>query len=105
MIAAYKASGLKEGYVLTALSYLEWRRDSDRNIRPFGLKKGLSGLTEDTYVTALNELKSRFKSESICAEVYLAQARYAIEKNSKRQLCSFVMRPSVYTPVIVELTL
>lgn len=54
MIAAYKVSGLKEGYVLTALSYLEWRRDSDRNIRPFGLKKGLSGLTEDTYVTALN---------------------------------------------------
>ena len=28
-----------------------------------------------------------------------------LKKNSKRQLCSFVMRPSVYTPVIVELTL
>lgn len=95
MIAAYKASGLKEGYVLTALSYLEWRRDSDRNIRPFGLKKGLSGLTEDTYVTALNELKSRFKSESICAEVYLAQARYAIEKEqqtSALQLCDEAIR-------------
>ena len=88
---------------MTALSYLEWRRDSDKH--PLSdWRKELSGLTEDTYVTALNELKSRFKSESICAEVYLAQARYAIEKNSKRQLCSFVMRPSVYTPVIVELT-
>ena len=34
MIPAYKATGLKEGYVLTALNYLEWRWNADRNIRP-----------------------------------------------------------------------
>lgn len=95
MISAYKASGLKEGYVLTALDYLEWRRGADRNMQVFRPKKGLLGLTQDTYIAALNELKSRFKSEDICAEVYLAQANYAVEKDQQTtalQLCDEAIR-------------
>lgn len=95
MLSAYKASGLKEGYVLTALNYLEWRRGADRNIRPFQIKSGSSELTDDTYLKALNTLKSNYASEPICAEVYLAQARYAIEKEQQLnalQLCDEAIR-------------
>ena len=83
MIAAYKAAGLKEGYILTALNYLEWRRNADRSFVPFKAQEGLLGLTEDTFLTALNTLKSKFASEPVTAEVYLAQARYAIEKQQQ----------------------
>lgn len=95
MLSAYKASGLKEGYVLTALNYLEWRRGTDRNIRPLQVKTGLPELTEDTYLKALNTLKSNYASEPICAEVYLAQARYAVEKDqpiNAMQLCDEAIR-------------
>ena len=94
MLSAYKAAGLKEGYVLTALNYLEWRRGAERYIRP--LQKGeASVLTDDTYLKALNTLKSKYASEPICAEVYLAQARYAIEKQQQvnaLQLCDEAIR-------------
>lgn len=60
MIPAYKATGLKEGYVLTALNYLEWRWNADRNIRPLQAKGELPVLTEDTYLKALNTLKSKY---------------------------------------------
>lgn len=95
MIAAYKAADLKEGYVLTALNYLEWRRNADRSIVPFQAQEGLLGLTEDTFLTALNTLKSKFASEPVTAEVYLAQARYAIEKQQQvnaLQLCDEAIR-------------
>ncbi len=90
MIAAYKAAGLKEGYILTTLNYLEWRRNADRYAVPSKIQEGLPGLTEDTFLTALNTLKSKFASEPVSAEVYLAQARYAIEKEQQinaLQLC------------------
>lgn len=95
MIAAYKAAGLKEGYILTALNYLEWRRNADRSFVPFKAQEGLWGLTEDTFLTALNTLKSKFASEPVTAEVYLAQARYAIEKQQQLnalQLCDEAIR-------------
>lgn len=87
---AYKAADLKEGYILTALNYLEWRRNADRGFVPFKAQEGRLGLTEDTFLTALNTLKSRFASEPVTAEVYLAQARYAIQKQQQvnaLQLC------------------
>ena len=80
MISAYQAAGLNEGYVLALLNYLQWRRMADQAFRSFQAKNGLIGLTQDPYLAALNELKSKFKSEPICAEVYLAQAQFAIEK-------------------------
>ena len=95
MIAAYKAAGLKEGYILTALNYLEWRRNADRSVMLLKIKAGRRGLTEDTYLTALNTLKSKFASEPVSAEVYLAQARYAIEKEQQinaLQLCDEAIR-------------
>lgn len=95
MIAAYKAADLEEGYVLTALNYLEWRRNADRSMVPFQAQEGLLGLTEDTFLTALNTLKSKFASEPVTAEVYLAQARYAIEKQQQvnaLQLCDEAIR-------------
>ena len=95
MLSAYKAAGLKEGYVLTALNYLEWRRGAERYIRPLQAKGEASVLTDDTYLKALNTLKSKYASEPICAEVYLAQARYAIEKQQQvnaLQLCDEAIR-------------
>ena len=95
MISAYKATGLKEGYVLTALNYLEWRWNADRNIRPLQAKGELPVLTEDTYLKALNTLKSKYASEPICAEVYLAEARYTIGKQQQLnalQLCDEAIR-------------
>ncbi len=95
MIAAYKAAGLKEGYILTALNYLEWRRNADRSVMSLKIEGGRPGLTEDTYLTALNTLKSKFASEPVSAEVYLAQARYAIEKEQQinaLQLCDEAIR-------------
>lgn len=95
MIAAYKAADLKEGYILTTLNYLEWRRNADRSMVPFQAREGLLGLTQDKFLTALNTLKSKFASEPVTAEVYLAQARYAIEKQQQvnaLQLCDEAIR-------------
>lgn len=79
MATAYEASGLKEGYVLTMLNFLEWERGNNRTLLPIQVRKGMSQWSVDTYSAVLDELESRFKSELVCAEVYLAQARYAIE--------------------------
>ena len=101
MISAYQAAGLNEGYVLALLNYLQWRRMADQAFRSFQAKNGLIGLTQDPYLAALNELKSKFKSEPICAEVYLAQAQFAIEKDqpvSALKLCdeAIGLYPSYY---------
>ena len=95
MIAAYKAANLKEGYVLTMLNYLEWKHDTDRRMQPFQARKGLLGLTQSKYTAALNKLKSEYKSDDICAEVYLAQAQYAVNKGQEvaaLQLCDEAIR-------------
>ena len=95
MTDAYETAGLKEGYVLTMLQYLEWKRGNDNKLQPVQLKKGLGEWTADTYNAALDELKRQFKSEPICAEVYLAQVRYAVEKMQQvnaLQLCDEAIR-------------
>lgn len=96
MLAAYKAAGLKEGYVLTALNYLEWKRDANGNAVPLGILKGRSAATGDNeYPEGLNTLKNEFASEPVCAEVYLAQARYAITKEQQVEalkLCDEAVR-------------
>lgn len=65
-------------------------------VYPTSPSKGeASVLTDDTYLKALNTLKSKYASEPICAEVYLAQARYAIEKQQQvnaLQLCDEAIR-------------
>ena len=81
--------------MLTALNYLEWRWNADRNIRPLQAKGELPVLTEDTYLKALNRLKNKYASEPICAEVYLAEARYTIGKQQQLnalQLCDEAIR-------------
>lgn len=95
MLSAYKAAGLKDGYILTSLNYLEWKRSTDKSMQPFQAKNGLLGLTQDKFVAALNQLKTNYKSEETCAEVYLAQARYSISKNQQvaaLQLCDEAIR-------------
>lgn len=90
MISAYKASGLKEGEVLTTLNYLEWRWGANRNIYPVQARGEWQPMTQDSYVEALNKLKTQYKSEEICAEVYLALARNLIDNQqqvSALQLC------------------
>ncbi len=95
MLSAYQTAGLKEGYVLTALNYLEWQRGAERHIRPLQAKGESPVLTDDTYLKALNTLKSKYASEPICAEVYLAQACHAIEEQQQvnaLQLCDEAIR-------------
>lgn len=94
MLSAYKAAGLNEGYVLTALDYLEWRRWADTGFRAYKAPKGLLGLTQDPYIAALNELKSKFKADPVCAEVYLAQAQMFQQEHPARalQLCDEAIR-------------
>ena len=87
---------------MTALNYLEWRRGAERYIRPLQAKGEASVLTDDTYLKALNTLKSKYASEPICAEVYLAQARYAIEKQQQVNDCSFAMRRFVFIRGMTE---
>ena len=92
MLTSYKAKGDKEGCLLTNLNYLSWKRDSSKSFRePFSVKKGGTYMmTVDPYETGLDALKTEYKSSDLCAEVYLAQARYAIEKEQQTlalQLC------------------
>ncbi|WP_294629197.1 alpha-2-macroglobulin family protein [uncultured Bacteroides sp.] len=87
MMATYKSAAMKEGYILTALDYLKWKSDT------YG---------EGTYLSALNALKNEHtSSSSVSAEIYLAQARYACEKERQTealQLCDEAIRlyPSYY---------
>lgn len=83
MLSAYDVSGLKEGYVLTMLNYLNWKREVDRSVQPFQIQKGQTGWEFDTYETALEGLKDKFRTEPICAEVYLALANYAYGMRSQ----------------------
>ena len=64
-------------------------------MRPLQAKGELPVLTEDTYLKALNRLKNKYASEPICAEVYLAEARYTIGKQQQLnalQLCDEAIR-------------
>lgn len=83
MISAYKASGLKEGEILTTLNYLKWKQRVDRN---WG---------KSSYLSALEELRNRYKAEPVCAEVYLTEARYDNQKDKQVEalrLCEEAIR-------------
>ena len=102
MIPAYKATGLKEGYVLTALNYLEWRWNADRNIRPLQAKGELPVLTEDTYLKALNTLKSKYASNRSVPKSIWQKPGILLENNSSSMHCSFAMRQSAFIQAIAE---
>ncbi len=92
---AYLKRGDKEGYVLVRLGYLEWKQTTDPAFRPFQAASGRLGLTQDPYLAGLNKLIYEFKSLDICAEVYLAKARYAREKGQETvalQLCDEALK-------------
>lgn len=96
MLSTYKARGDKEGYVLSCLDYITWKR-GDNNIRPtFRVKKGTSVVaTVNPYIDALDSLKSEYKSLDICAEIYLQQAYYLRDYNehvAALQLCDEAIR-------------
>lgn len=66
-----------------------------------------AGANLSNYITDSHSNPSDSKNMKVVFVLKFIWPRLAmrLKKNSKRQLCSFVMRPSVYTPVIVELTL
>lgn len=95
MLDTYKRAKMDDGYVLTMLNYLDWRRNSDHTFVPYRAPQKLIGLTQDPYLAGLDKLKAEFKSHDICAEVYLAKARYAVEKNQQAmalQICDEAIR-------------
>lgn len=95
MMAAYEKSGSEGAAVLVTLNYLNWNRLTDSNFRPYQARKGLIGLTQDPYLAGLNKLIADYKSSPVCAEVYLAKARYAIDEQqqiSALQLCDEAIR-------------
>lgn len=102
MISAYKATGLKEGYVLTALNYLEWRWNADRNIRPLQAKGELPVLTEDTYLKALNRLKTSMLPNPSVPKSIWQKPDILLENNSSSMHCSFAMRQSAFIQAIAE---
>ena len=83
MLDTYKRVNMDDGYVLTMLNYLDWRRNSDNTFVPYRAPQKLIGLTQDPYLAGLDKLRTEFKTHDICAEVYLAKARYAIEKGQQ----------------------
>lgn len=90
MLDTYKQARMEDGYVLTMLDYLNWRRNTDRTFAPYRIPKIMIGLTQGPYLDGLNQLISEFKPRDICAEVYLAKARYALDEREQAialQLC------------------
>lgn len=95
MLDAYEKAGMDDGYVLCKLDYLNWKRNSDPTFVPYRAPQNLIGLTQDPYLTGLDKLKADFKSHDVCAEVYLAKARYAVEKQQQvmaLQICDEAIR-------------
>lgn len=92
---AYLSRGDKDAYILVRLGYLDWKLDSHPAFRSYQAPTGLLGLTQNPYLAGLNELLSRFKSQEVCAEVYLAKARYAKNKGQETmalQICDEAIR-------------
>jgi hypothetical protein len=90
MIATYRSAATKEGYLLTSLEYLQWQHEQDMMAGPVRATGGRIGLSADPYIAALNRLRQEMAAEDVCAEVYLALARYASAKQeypSALQLC------------------
>lgn len=90
MLDAYQRADMKDGYLLVMLDYLKWRRNSDDTFVAYRAPKKLIGLTQDPYLAGLDKLRAEFKSQDVCAEVYLAKAQYAVEKQQQMmalQIC------------------
>lgn len=90
MLSVYETKGNKEGYLLTSLDYLEWKRVEERDFPSLQIETGLQGFNSDKYVIALNELKDKFQSEEICAAVYLALVYHEMRQGNlvaALQLC------------------
>ncbi len=95
MLSAYQKAGMDDGYVLTMLNYLNWKRSSDNTFVLYRAPQKRIGLTQDPYLAGLNKLKTEFESRNICAEVYLAKARYAVDKQQQAtalQICEEAIR-------------
>lgn len=80
MIAAYQAKDRKAACLLLNLQYVEWKRSNEMYAPLNFPPKGLLGLAQDPYLADLNRLRAEFQSEDVCAEVYRAQASYALSK-------------------------
>jgi hypothetical protein len=81
MISTYQHAGLKEGYLLTSLNYLNWKwRESGRVPRPVRATGGRIGLSQNPYIAALNKLRQEFAGEELCAEVEIELASYAYDE-------------------------
>lgn len=85
MIEAYRKAGNADATVLATLNYLEWKRTTDVRFRPYQAPKGLIGLTQDPYVAGLNKLIAEYNSHDVCAEVYLAKAKAAVDGGAPAQ--------------------
>lgn len=83
MLNCYLERGDKEGYVLSALKYINWKYNTNNRSRmPFEIKKGTSVVTTvHPYLDALNALKSKCKTLNICGEVYFEEARYLKDRD------------------------
>ena len=95
MESTYQKRGYKDAYILVVLDKLNWLRTDNPGFSPYRAPNGLIGLTQDPYLAELNKLISEYKSQEVCAEVYLAKARYAMNQNQKvtaLQLCEDAIR-------------
>lgn len=77
MINTYrKMPGMEDAAVLTMLDYLAWRnREGDVLLRPRTVKEGESE-APNQYLHALDRIIKDYAKRDVCAEAYLAKARY-----------------------------
>ena len=93
LFSVYQREDDKEGYILTYLSYLKRQRPMNEcgiDSLAINEKKGLAGLAQHPYLAKLNKLIEDYKSFDVCAEIYVTEVEYLIEKNQlamAMQLC------------------
>lgn len=76
MIDTYKNMPDREdATVLTVLGLLEWR-DGQKDVMPLPRMAKEAAKAPDTYLEALDQLLKEYAKRDVCAEVYLAKARY-----------------------------
>lgn len=90
MMNSYRRTDNHDALLLTTLDYLQWKRLTDIDFRPYRAPEGKLGLTQDPYLAALDKLIAENKSHDVCAEVYLLKAQAAMDAGvpaSALQLC------------------
>ena len=93
MFSVYQREDDKEGYILTYLSYLKRQRPMNEygiDSLTINEKEGLAGVVQHPYLAKLNKLIEDYKSFDVCAEIYVTEVEYLIEKNQlamAMQLC------------------